>query len=117
MATIGDFVQRVRVDHLIVTGRDPLLKTDITSWVPFKTIWADVRDELPSRTDSATLATLPVPRSRTRVRYRFDPTITGKMRMVLLGRGGKTMTIISAPADVVKDGRYRVQEVLCEAEE
>lgn len=80
------------------------------SWQPIgDPVWAQVRDALPSRSESTddglTIATR---RARVRLRYRDD--ITPDMRVVDLD-GGRLMRIVSGPAEL---GRREWLELMAE---
>jgi head-tail adaptor len=109
----GKYDRRVKVTYFGILGTDQAGQS-VGGWITFKVIWANVRDELPSRNETVIL-NLPVARNLTRVRYRYNEGITTDMRMELLGRSDKgIMQIIGGPSEVADEGRERELEVMCE---
>lgn len=91
----GDLKERVAIMHRVET-QDPIYGTSIVSWEPLATVWAQVQDVLPSRSeniaDEISLARRP---ARVRMRYRDD--LDSSMRFVVNGR---TLNIIAGPAEL-----------------
>lgn len=90
--------QRVRFEEQETTT-DPVYGPQPGSWVEVVTVWANVQDELPSRSEAAAggirIAAMP---ARLRVRYRAG--ITSAMRVVLVDRGDRVMQIIAGPVEL-----------------
>ncbi|EPR09875.1 hypothetical protein M527_07035 [Sphingobium indicum IP26] len=77
-------------------ARDPTYNTVQVEWVPLGSVWAEVRDLLPSRAErvaeAVDLAQRP---SRVRMRYRTDVDTTKR-----LSWDGRTFLIVSGPAEL-----------------
>lgn len=97
---------RIRIERKIVTP-DPLYGTETVTWVEFATVWADVQDVLPSRTerlaDNIAIANRPA-----RIRLRHLAGITPDMRVII---GDRTLQIVSGPAEL---GRREGVELIVE---
>lgn len=116
MAAAGKYDRRVRFSYYGSTGDLDQAGQPIGGWATWKEIWANVRDELPSRNESIVL-NLPVARNLTRIRYRYQNLgITSDMRVEVLGAAGIEwiMQIIGGPAEVAEAGREREFEIMCE---
>ena len=88
---------RVRIEQRSVT-QDPTYGTDVVTWVPLATVWAQVMDVLPSRQQAEqTRAQLQVATQRSRVRMRYRTDIDSTMRCVI---GGLMHHIVSGPAEI-----------------
>lgn len=75
---------------------------------------AQVQDSLPSRSESISLGAN-FARNLTRVRLRYRDDIDSTMQVLLHGDGDDIVyQIIGGPANVVKDGRKTLIELLCE---
>jgi head-tail adaptor len=109
--------RRIRFVTLTATGaQDPETGAEVKAWVRGATVWAYVEDLVPSRNEGQ-VQNLPLERNPTRVQYLFRTDVDPKMRVELLSRHGaveRTMEIIGGPGNVVRYGRDRVQEILCE---
>lgn len=86
---------------------DPVYGTKAVSWSELATVWANVKDMIPSRgerlADGVEIANRPC---RVRMRYRSD--ITSAMRLQI---GGRQLRIITQPAEL---GRREGLELLAE---
>lgn len=99
---------RVRFEQKSVT-QDATYGTEVVSWVPLATVWAEVLDVLPSRQQAEqTRAQLQVATQRSRVRYRYRDDVDSTMRCVI---GGINHHIVSGPAEI---GRHELSEVVVE---
>lgn len=88
---------RVRIEQRSVT-QDSTYGTDVVSWVPLATVWAEVMDVLPSRQQAEqTRAQLQVATQRSRVRMRYRTDVDSTMRCVI---GGLMHHIVSGPAEI-----------------
>jgi SPP1 family predicted phage head-tail adaptor len=97
---------RIRIERKSITS-DPLYGTETVAWVEFATVWAEVQDVLPSRTerlaDSIVIANRPA-----RIRMRHFAGITPDMRVII---GNRTLQIVSGPAEL---GRREGIELIVE---
>lgn len=88
---------RVRFESKSIS-QDPTYGTDIVTWVPLATVWAEVVDVLPSRQQAEqTRAQLQVATQRSRVRMRYRTDVDSTMRCVI---GGLMYHIVSGPAEI-----------------
>lgn len=88
---------------------DPVYGTKAVTWTPLATVWANVRDMIPSRgerlADGVEIANRPC---RVRMRYRSD--VTSAMRLEYQGR---QLRIITQPAELGRrDGLELIAEEL-----
>lgn len=86
---------------------DPTYGTQTVTWTPLATVWANVRDMVPSRgerlADGVEIANRPC---RVRMRYRAD--VTSAMRLQI---GSRQLRIITQPAEL---GRREGIELIAE---
>lgn len=86
---------------------DQTYGTQTVTWTPLATVWANVRDMVPSRgerlADGVEIANRPC---RVRMRYRAD--VTSAMRLQI---GGRQLRIITQPAEL---GRREGLELIAE---
>lgn len=100
---------RVRFESKSIT-QDPTYGTDVVTWVPLATVWAEVMDVLPSRQQAEqTRQQLQVATQRSRIRMRYRTDIDSTMRCVI---GGLMHHIVSGPAEV--GGRHQLIECIIE---
>lgn len=86
---------------------DPDDGTRRPTWVPLATVWASVKDSLPTRGEAEAHGVAQARFSK-RVRIRFRSGITSEMRF---SHRNQTMRIISGPAEL---GRREGMEFLAE---
>ena len=99
---------RVRIEARSIS-QDPTYGTDVVTWVPLATVWAEVMDVLPSRQQAEqTRQQLQVATQRSRVRYRYRTDVDSTMRCII---GGLMHHIVSGPAEI---GRHELSEVVIE---
>lgn len=100
---------RVRVERKSIS-QDPTYGTDVISWIPLATVWAEVVDVLPSRQQAEqTRAQLQVATQRSRIRMRYRTDLDSSMRCVI---GGLMHHIVSGPAEI--GDRHSMIEVVVE---
>lgn len=90
--------QRIRIEQKQVTS-DPDYGTQTTTWATFATVWAEVRDVLPSRSEAVKNG-LVTATSQTRIRMRFRTDIDSTMRMIINRPAPVVYQIISGPAEI-----------------
>ncbi len=114
----GEFDQRITFQRR-GGERDPALGTiKAAGWTKHDTVWAQVRDVLPSRAERLD-ETINVQRRPARIRMRYRADITGEMRIIhwqgderaALGPGDRVMQIVSGPAEL---GRRQYLELMAE---
>ena len=100
---------RVRIEQRSVT-QDSTYGTDVVTWIPLATVWAEVMDVLPSRQQAEqTRAQLQVATQRSRVRMRYRTDVDSSMRCII---GGLMHHIVSGPAEI--GDRHSMIEVVVE---
>ena len=88
---------RIRIEARSVT-QDPTYGTDVVTWIPLATVWAEVMDVLPSRQQAEqTRQQLQVATQRSRVRMRYRTDVDSTMRCII---GGLMHHIVSGPAEI-----------------
>lgn len=98
--------KRCRIEYPAKT-QDSIYGTDVITWTLLATIWCEIQDEMPSKTEgdqSGVIVT--TKKSRFRARYRSD--INSGMRIIC---DGVTYNIVSAVADI---GNKRYIEAMIE---
>lgn len=97
---------RIRIERKIVTP-DPLYGTETVTWEEFATVWAEVRDVLPSR-DERLADSIVVANRSARIRLRHLAGIAPDMRVII---GNRILQIVSGPAEL---GRREGIELIVE---
>lgn len=105
----GKLNRRIKLQALQETDH-PLYGPQPAQWVDVATIWAEVQDVLPSKSEAAK-GGLAVAYNRTRVRFRYRTGITSAMRIVELSGLQRTLQIVGGPAIL---GNREGIELLCE---
>ena len=94
----GTLDSQIRIERKVVT-RDPDYNTEVVTWAEFATVWAEVRDVLPSRSESVQQS-VDIAQRPSRVRMRYLAGITPDMRVVLLDDGNRPAAIVAGPAEI-----------------
>lgn len=89
---------------------DPLYGVQPAQWVGVASVWAEIQDVLPSKSESIIEGAL-VSYRRTRIRIRYRAGIDSTMRIIETGGLGRVWQIIGGPAVV---GNRKGIELLCE---
>lgn len=102
----GDLDTRITIEHRVET-QDPIYGTPIVSWQTFATVWAEVKDVLPSRAEKIADG-INISRRPARIRIRHLDGIDTTMRIKI---GSRTLGIIAGPAEL---GRHVGIELIAE---
>lgn len=97
---------RVTIEQKSVT-QDATYGTEVITWALLATVWAEVRDGLPSRSESVRQG-LTQARDQVRVRMRYRADVDSSMRIRL---GDRVLQIVGGPAEI---GRREYMELMCE---
>lgn len=97
-----------------ITIRYPAITLDdygapVTTWKLLATVWADMQDALPSRSESVTQGVLKQGKDQTRIRVRHIPTLDSSMHVE---HDGVVYNIVGGPA--VMGTRKEYQEIMVE---
>lgn len=106
----GKLNRRVSIEYKSITV-DATYGTQSVSWVLLETVWAEVQDVMPSRSESVRLG-MQVARDQTRIRMRYRNDITPDMRIVVHGDSDVVHQIVGGPAEI--GGRKVGIEIVCE---
>lgn len=106
---IGQLDREITIEYKQVT-QDPNAGTELVAWATLATVWANVQDGLPSRSEAVQQG-LNVARNQTRVRYRYRSDVTSAMRITVLDTS-RVLQIVGGPAEL---GRREFSEVMCES--
>lgn len=99
-----------------VAAQEDVYGTSSGSWQPLETVWAEIQDVLPSRServaDSIDIARRP---ARIRIRWRSD--LTSAMRLRL--EDGRELKIVAGPAELGRRDRLELmaEEITTEGAE
>lgn len=99
--------KRVTIEQKVVT-QDATYGTDIITWSVLATVWAEVQDVLPSRSESVKQG-LAAARNQVRIRYRYRQDVDSSMRVRV---GTRTLQIVGGPAEL---GQHEISEIVCES--
>lgn len=91
----GQLNTRCRVEQKSIT-QDAVYGTELVTWTTLATVWCNVQDELPSKSEAVRQG-LAVATQRARVRMRYRTDIDSSMRVVILP-GEDVYQIVSGPA-------------------
>ena len=106
---VANMDTRVRFEARSTT-QDPTYGTDVVTWTPYATVWAEVFDVLPARAQAEQVrSSVQVATLRSRLRMRYKEGIDATMRVLI---GGAVHQIVGGPAEI---GRHEYQEILIEA--
>jgi SPP1 family predicted phage head-tail adaptor len=90
-----------------VVARDPHYGTEVVTWEEFASVWAEVKDILPSQAERLA-DSIHVGRRPARIRIRYLAGLAADMRIIIDNR---THQIISGPAML---GRREAMEIMVE---
>lgn len=105
----GTLRDRARIEYKAVT-QDADYGTEVVTWTTLATVWCNVQDELPSKSEAVKNG-LAIAARRTRVRMRFRSDIDSSMRLVISRPSAETYQIVGGPAIL---GNREGLELLCE---
>ena len=106
---IGRLDQRIVIEHPVITQDD--YGASVTTWTITATIWANVQDVLPSRSEAVTSQVLSQAKNQTRIRFRYRSDVTSASRIVMRGITDKVYNIVGGPSEI---GRHEYMEVIGE---
>ena len=109
MARAGRFNVQVTIQQKSVT-QDTTWGTEVVTWTALDTVWADVQDILPSRSEAVQQG-LSVGRQQVRIRIRYRTDVTSAMRIVVHDESDETYQIVGGPAEL---GNRDQIEMVCE---
>ena len=109
MARAGRFNVQVTIQQKSVT-QDTTWGTEVVTWTALDTVWADVQDILPSRSEAVQQG-LSVGRQQVRIRIRYRTDITSAMRIVVHDESDEIYQIVGGPAEL---GHRDQIEMVCE---
>lgn len=89
---------------------DPIYGPQPADWATVATVWAEVQDALPSKSEAVVEGAV-VSYNRTRIRIRYRKGIDATLRIVEQGGLGRVWHIVGGPAIL---GNREGIEVLCE---
>lgn len=101
---------RITWERPVVT-KDTTDQTNVTTWTPVATVWAEVRDDAPGRNEALKGGDIVTAPAQSRVRYRYRTDITADMRGVIVGPVRRELYIISGRPAMIGDKSY--SEVKC----
>jgi len=107
---VGQLDRRVLIEYP-AASQDPIFGTPTITWTTLDTVWANVQDALPSRSEAVQQG-LAVARNQTRIRYRYRSDVTSAMRVTVQGAVTRVLQIVGGPATI---GRNEWSEIMCEA--
>lgn len=110
MLEAGKLNRRITIQALQVV-EDPAYGPQPAAWVEMATVWAEIQDALPSKSESVQQG-LVISYSRTRIRMRYRAGITSAMRVVEVGGAARTFNIVGGPSIL---GNRKGIELMCEA--
>lgn len=106
----GKLNKRVTIEAKTVS-KDPDYGTEVVTWTPLASMWAEVQDELPSKSEAVKQG-IRLATQRARVRTRYRSGITSDMRVVIHGLPDRVMQIVGGPAEL---GRREGLEMMVES--
>jgi SPP1 family predicted phage head-tail adaptor len=96
----GKFKDRVQILARVATQEEEF-GTDAIEWPVLDTVWAEVQDVLPSKSEKLAEG-INIARQPARIRMRYRTDISSEQRLMVRG---KVMQIVSGPA-VLGDKKY-----------
>jgi len=107
---VGPLDRRGTIEYP-VRGQEPTYGTPIIAWAVLATVWCNVYDVPPSRSEAVKQG-LSVALNRTRIRYRWRDDVTSAMRITLAAPDSRVLQIVAGPAEL---GRKQFSECMCES--
>jgi SPP1 family predicted phage head-tail adaptor len=107
---IGRLDSRITIERKVVT-QDPEYGTELVTWAPLATVWAEVEDALPSKAEGVTMG-LATARNQVRIRFRWMAGVDSSMRVTVHGDTDEILQIVGGPASI--GGRKAFMEIMCE---
>lgn len=95
---IGTLDRRIRIEVNTPTT-DANYGTPVASWSTFATLWANVQEVLPSKSEGQSEA-IRIAQRPARVRTRYVTGITSDMRVIYLDRSDRVMQILTPPVEM-----------------
>lgn len=80
-------------------SQDPIYGTESITWTTLATVWCEVQDVLPSRSEAVKQG-LAIATNQSRIRMRFRTDIDSSMRFTINRPSATVYQIISGPAEV-----------------
>jgi SPP1 family predicted phage head-tail adaptor len=106
---IGILDRRVRVERKTVS-QDPDYGSQVETWATYVETWASIQD-ITTNNQERTNSDLRQLTRPCRVKMRYFPDIDPTMRLVVLDRGERILSIVSKPAEL---GRKDGIEFMCQ---
>lgn len=106
---IGPLDRRITIEYPSVTADE--YGAPVTAWRTLATVWANVQDVLPSRSEAVTQQVLNQAKNQTRIRFRYRSDVNSAMRIVLRGATDRVFNIVGGPSEI---GRHEYMEVVGE---
>lgn len=97
---------RIWIERKVV-ARDPQYGTEEVTWAQFASVWAEVRDILPSKAERLA-DSIQIGRKPARIRIRYLAGLAAEMRIIIDNR---IHQIVSGPATL---GRREAMEIMVE---
>lgn len=118
LPTAGDLDRPVRIEYNVPSNTGPH-GTPVENWLPLvtlpgspavaATLWAQILDDLPSRSEAVQQGAQ-IGRNQSRVRMRWlDVDVTSDMRIIELDGRQRTLQIISDPAEIGRRAFFEVK--------
>lgn len=116
---VGLLNRRIKIQKKSTTN-EAEYGTEVITWITHATVWANVQDVLPSRSESSEsgmrsadgLVKIRTSTGLTRIRIRYLATVTSDMRIMLTDRSNKILQIVSGPAEM---GQREGMEIMAES--
>ena len=105
----AEFNRRCSIEYKSVE-QEATYGTEIVTWIRLAEVWAQVRDVLPSRSESVRTG-VDLARNQVRIRMRWRADLDSSMRIVVHGGNDLIYQIVGGPAEV---GRQEALEMVCE---
>ena len=106
---IGPLDHRITIEKKVVT-QDPDYGTEIVTWTPVATVWANIEDVLPTRSE-AYRNRIAVSTDQIIIRFRYRTDIDSSMHIIAWRPNRNVYEIVSGPAEI---GRHQYLEIGCE---
>jgi SPP1 family predicted phage head-tail adaptor len=100
--------KRITIEQPVTTQGD--YGEPVTSWSVLAVVWANVQDELPSKSEAVQQG-LAIAKNRARIRFRYLSTVTSACRITVRGATDRVFAIIGGPAEL---GNHQWMEVVGE---
>lgn len=108
---IGALDRQIEIQQKTIT-QDATTGQDVETWAALATVWANVQDVMPSKSESVLSGSIETSINRTRIRIRWLSGLTSANRIKITYPDVRYLQIVGGPAEI--GGNRAFHELMCE---